>query len=90
MNDVDRLLVDIHIAIALEASTKPHEEVVVYMTDECRDLIMSSIVGVIADRMWKPTTVDTIFGCVARRMVADGIRFAVAHERVFERSKTDE
>ena len=63
----------------------PFREVVVYMTDECRELIIGSIVCVL-DETRKPTIYDKIFGCITRRMIADGIRFAVASENVFERS----
>ena len=85
MTDSESLLVAIYSEIERYKQTRPFCEVVVYMTDECRELIIRNIVCFL-DETRKPPIYDKIFGCVARRMIADGIRFAVAYENLFERS----
>ena len=86
MRNSTLLLAAIYEEIDRCKQASPFREAVVYMTDECRKLIIGDILCVL-DETRKPPVYDKIFGCVTRRMVADGIRFAVAHENVFERSK---
>lgn len=85
MTDSERLLVAIYSEIERYKQARPFCEVVVYMTDDCRAFLVRNIVCVL-DETRKPPIYDKIFGCIARRMIADGIRFAVAYENVFERS----
>lgn len=86
MTDSERLLGSIYSEIEIFKQARPFQEVVVYMTDECRAMIIKNLVCVISDKAEAPPVYDTIFGCISRRMIADGIRFAVAYENVFERS----
>ena len=85
MTDSERLLVIINYEIERYKEERPFNEVVVYMTDECLELIIQNIVCVL-DETRKPPVYDKIFGCITRRMIADGIRFAVGREIVIERS----